>query len=68
MITHPMLKVEFDEENQTEDFKKQIAKDLNATLAMANYENQTDKKSIEFVEASIRLAERVSEFEHIAQR
>ena len=60
------LSVVFDEENQTENFQNEIAKDLNSLIGQAQYELETDEaKGEELASATLRIIERVREFEEI---
>jgi hypothetical protein len=59
----------FDEENQTEDYKNVIAKDLNNLIGRAQYEEETSNNKVdnEFVLSIMRTVDRVSHFEEIKQ-
>jgi hypothetical protein len=62
-----VLGYEFDEKNQNEPWKNDVAADLNTLLGMATYERQTDNPNSEdFVLATVRQVSRISEFESIA--
>ena len=61
-----VLSYEFDEKNQSEPWKNDVASDLNTMLGMATYQYQTDiKNSKDFVLATVRQVARISDFESI---
>lgn len=58
------LSVVFDEENQDEEFQNGIARDLNRLVCHAQNEFAASKGS-ELALATLRIIERVSEFEQV---